>query len=201
MFSLKTSIAFSCSLVYMSVFIMYICPRARCLKDRERNAYHEGRKLSLRSSGKAAEKCFIACSHTLIDAYITPPVLPQQHLKIPKSTISPSPLESLCPSAQFFIPTTSCAIPSYPPTTATFLFPVCHYILPLTLLYLNNCYHSLDILPSWVIDFLCYSVGKVTFEVLQIIYHSVKFFSEINPFMLVFIPALLRHLKIFAIQA
>lgn len=84
----------------MSVFIVYIRPRARCLKDRERNAYHEGRKLSLRSSGKAAEKCFIACSHTLIDAYITPPVLPQQRLKIPKSTISPSPQSvslSFCP--------------------------------------------------------------------------------------------------------
>lgn len=71
-------------------FMVYSCPQAGCLKDRERNAYREGRKLSLRSSGTTAEKCFIACSHTLIDAYIRPPVLPQQRLKIPKSTISPS---------------------------------------------------------------------------------------------------------------
>lgn len=67
-----------CPLVYLHV----VCSTSVCWQDilrtgRERNTYQEGRKLLLRSSGTAAVKCFIACSPTLIGAYIRPPVLPQ----------------------------------------------------------------------------------------------------------------------------
>lgn len=82
--------SFSCFIVYMLVVHCTVVLQQGALgTGRKRNAYQEGRKLLLRSSGTAAVKCFIACSPTLIDAYIRPPVLPQQDLEMPQSTVFP----------------------------------------------------------------------------------------------------------------
>lgn len=63
-------------------------------------------------------KMLIACSPTLIDTYIRPPVLPQQHLEMPQSTAFP--LSSISLSVPLLIPTSSCSV----------VFPSVHPPLP-----------------------------------------------------------------------
>lgn len=63
---------------------------SRGLRDRERKKHlSRGKETLVRSSGTAAVKYFIACSPTLIDTYIRPPVLPKQHLEMPQATAFP----------------------------------------------------------------------------------------------------------------
>lgn len=130
----------------MSVFIVYIRPRARCLKDRERNAYHEGRKLIAQLWQGCRKMLYRLLTHTnrcLHNASCSASAAFKDS-KVNYLSFSSVSLSVLLPNSLYQPP----AVQSPPTHDNCHLSLSCHYILPLTLLYLNNCYHSLDILPS-----------------------------------------------------
>lgn len=140
---IRPSDSVSCQVFMLLEFCTSVLVHDAFGTGRERNAYQEGRKLLLRSSGTAAVECFIGCSPTPIDTYIRPPALPQWRFGRCHSQLSFLSLPSVARS--LFVPTGSCSV-SPPPNVRQPLPPFSSFITSLPQWFLM--FHVTIIAPS-----------------------------------------------------